>query len=55
MLLLVQVTCYTRTEQDQLLVIASDGLWDVLTNDCVARIALQKFRWAVRVGSRHVP
>nr|QFS19066.1 protein phosphatase 2C [Apopellia endiviifolia (species B)] len=34
-----EVTCTLRTEEDECLILASDGLWDVLSNDVVCDIA----------------
>eukprot|EP01018_Ginkgo_biloba_P030466 Gb_35708 [translate_table: standard] len=34
-----EVTCIERTEEDECLVLASDGLWDVLSNDIVCEVA----------------
>lgn len=34
-----EVTCTQRTEEDECLVLASDGLWDVLSNEVVCDIA----------------
>ncbi|KAF9616006.1 hypothetical protein IFM89_027945 [Coptis chinensis] len=34
-----EVTFTTRSEEDECLVVASDGLWDVMTNDEVGEIA----------------
>lgn len=34
-----EVTCTQRTEEDECLILASDGLWDVLSNEVVCDIA----------------
>ncbi|KAJ7547335.1 hypothetical protein O6H91_08G080900 [Diphasiastrum complanatum] len=34
-----EVTCTQRTEDDECLILASDGLWDVLSNELVCEIA----------------
>lgn len=34
-----EVTCLHRTEEDECLILASDGLWDVINNDTVCEIA----------------
>ncbi|XP_043721320.1 protein phosphatase 2C 56-like [Telopea speciosissima] len=39
-----EVTFTTRSEEDECLVVASDGLWDVMTNDEVGEVARQLLR-----------
>lgn len=39
-----EVTFTTRSEEDDCLIVASDGLWDVMTNDEVGETARQLFR-----------
>ncbi|XP_043711522.1 protein phosphatase 2C 56-like [Telopea speciosissima] len=39
-----EVTFTTRSEEDDCLIVASDGLWDVMTNDEVGEVARQLFR-----------
>lgn len=34
-----EVTCTERTHEDECLILASDGLWDVLSNDVVCEVA----------------
>lgn len=34
-----EVTCIQRTEEDECLILASDGLWDVISNDVACEIA----------------
>lgn len=34
-----EVTCTQRSEEDECLILASDGLWDVLSNELVCDIA----------------
>ncbi|KAH7288686.1 hypothetical protein KP509_31G037000 [Ceratopteris richardii] len=34
-----EVTCMLRTEEDECLILASDGLWDVVSNDTACEIA----------------
>ncbi|GLJ53859.1 hypothetical protein SUGI_1150050 [Cryptomeria japonica] len=34
-----EVTCTERTHEDECLILASDGLWDVLSNDTVCEVA----------------
>ncbi|KAJ9551160.1 hypothetical protein OSB04_015205 [Centaurea solstitialis] len=36
-----EVKAFLRTTSDECMVIATDGLWDVLTNDEAAKIALK--------------
>ncbi|URE34107.1 protein serine/threonine phosphatase [Musa troglodytarum] len=36
-----EVTVTNRTEEDELLVLASDGLWDVVSNEVVCKVASQ--------------
>ncbi|RZR73616.1 hypothetical protein BHM03_00026440 [Ensete ventricosum] len=36
-----EVTVTNRTEEDELLVLASDGLWDVVSNEVVCKVARQ--------------
>ena len=43
-ILVLQVECFMRSEADQLLILASDGLWDVMSNSDVANHALRKFQ-----------
>lgn len=47
-----QVTYVLRRREDQLLVLASDGLWDVFSNDEARALALDKFKGELaRTGS----
>lgn len=39
-----EITFTTRTDEDECLVIASDGLWDVMTNDEVGEVARRVLR-----------
>ncbi|XP_042488917.1 protein phosphatase 2C 56-like [Macadamia integrifolia] len=39
-----EVTFTTRSEEDECLIVASDGLWDVMTNDEVGEVARQLLR-----------
>ncbi|CAN0901480.1 Protein phosphatase 2C 56 [Linum grandiflorum] len=39
-----EVTFTTRTEEDECLIVASDGLWDVMTNDEVGEVARRILR-----------
>ncbi|KAJ4842831.1 hypothetical protein Tsubulata_033651 [Turnera subulata] len=39
-----EVTFTTRTEEDEFLILASDGLWDVMTNDEVCEVARRVLR-----------
>nr|UXW62836.1 P2C08_ORYS [Pinus koraiensis] len=34
-----EVTCTERTDEDECLILATDGLWDVLSNDFVCEVA----------------
>ena len=36
---ITQVTVVTRSKDDELLLLASDGLWDVLSNDAACKLA----------------
>ncbi|XP_007024303.2 PREDICTED: probable protein phosphatase 2C 6 [Theobroma cacao] len=39
-----EVTFMTRTEEDECLILASDGLWDVLSNEEVVKLARKELR-----------
>ncbi|KAL9224079.1 hypothetical protein vseg_000149 [Gypsophila vaccaria] len=39
-----EVTFMTRSEEDECLILASDGLWDVMSNDEVGNVARRLFR-----------
>ena len=39
-----EVTFMTRTEEDECLILASDGLWDVLSNGEVVKLARKELR-----------
>lgn len=39
-----EITFTTRTEEDECLILASDGLWDVMTNEEVSEIARRLLR-----------
>ncbi|XP_074280914.1 putative protein phosphatase 2C 6 [Silene latifolia] len=39
-----EVTFTTRSEEDECLILASDGLWDVMTNEKVGNVARRVFR-----------
>ncbi|KAK8592582.1 hypothetical protein V6N13_063155 [Hibiscus sabdariffa] len=39
-----EVTFMTRTDEDECLILASDGLWDVLSNEEVVRLARKELR-----------
>lgn len=39
-----EVTFTTRSEDDEFLILASDGLWDVLSNDDVVKLARYELR-----------
>ncbi|GIL81560.1 hypothetical protein Vretimale_738 [Volvox reticuliferus] len=39
-----EITSVLRRSEDQLLIMASDGLWDVFTNEEARALALEKFR-----------
>lgn len=39
-----EITFTTRSEEDECLIVASDGLWDVMSNDEVGEIARHLFR-----------
>ncbi|XP_031255741.1 probable protein phosphatase 2C 6 [Pistacia vera] len=43
-----EVTFTPRTEDDEFLILASDGLWDVLSNDVAVRLAREEFRYQRR-------
>ena len=53
-----EVTFMTRTEEDECLILASDGLWDVLSNEEVVKLAckeLRQQRRLVRVNDSPFP
>lgn len=33
-----EINVYERTESDEFVVVASDGLWDVVTNNCACEV-----------------
>lgn len=39
-----EVTFMTRTDEDECLILASDGLWDVMTNEEVGEVARRILR-----------
>lgn len=42
--------CFQRSEGDQLLILASDGLWDVLSNADAGSLAVRKFLSDLEAG-----
>ena len=42
------VVCINRTEEDECLIIASDGLWDVISNDMACDVARRYFAHAYK-------
>lgn len=50
-----EVTFKTRTEDDEFLILASDGLWDVLSNDTAVRLAHEGFRYRRRQPRKDDP
>ncbi len=51
-MLRMQMTSVMRSGEDQLLLLASDGLWDVFTNEEACSLALDMFRGELaRTGS----
>lgn len=45
-----EITFTTRMEEDECLVIASDGLWDVMTNDEVGNLTCQLLKRCRRIS-----
>ncbi|KAA3479317.1 putative protein phosphatase 2C 6 [Gossypium australe] len=45
-----EVTFTTRTKEDECLILASDGLWDVLSNDDVVKLARKELRQRQRLA-----
>lgn len=45
-----EVECFQRSEGDQLLILASDGLWDVLSNADAGNLAVRKFLSDLEAG-----
>lgn len=39
-----EITFMTRTDEDECLILASDGLWDVMSNDEVGEVARRLLR-----------
>lgn len=49
-----EITFMTRSEEDECLILASDGLWDVMSNDEVGEVArrlLRRMRRSVISGN----
>lgn len=45
-----EVTFTTRTKEDECLILASDGLWDVLSNEDVVKLARKELRLRRRLA-----
>lgn len=46
-----EITFMTRTDEDECLVLASDGLWDVMTNEEVGEVARRLLRRRRRLAA----
>lgn len=44
-----KVTFATRSDEDECLILASDGLWDVMSNQEVGEVARRLLRWQCRL------
>jgi len=46
------ITEHSLGEEDSFLVVATDGIWDVLTNEEVAKVVLKKYRVKPQNGNQ---
>ncbi|KAK4839952.1 hypothetical protein QYF36_026161 [Acer negundo] len=49
-----EVTVSERTENDEFLILASDGLWDVMSNEVACQVVRRSFNGRIKWASQHV-
>ncbi|KAK0595813.1 hypothetical protein LWI29_010226 [Acer saccharum] len=49
-----EVTVSERTDNDEFLILASDGLWDVMSNEVACQVVRRSFNGRIKWASQHV-